>query len=310
MVKKVLVLMGGRSAEREVSLSSGTACAKALRDAGYDVDVFDPQGPVRDLVAAIGPVTEDLVVFNALHGRWGEDGTIQGLLDLLGVKYTHSGLLASAVAMDKPMAKMVMEKAGIPCPQGMVKTREDMLAGDPLPRPYVVKPINEGSSVGVHIVKEGDPDLAFSAESWPFGDEVLVEHYIAGREVTVTVIGEGETARALAVTEIRPQPGTFYDYDAKYNQALAATHIIPAEISAAETQEALRLSVAAHRALGCRGVARADLLQNEQGDFFVLEVNTQPGMTEMSLVPEQAVYTGLSFQELCVWMVENARCDH
>lgn len=309
MAQQVLVLAGGRSAERDVSLRSGAACAGALETAGYDVTLFDPQEQVSALVAAIEAGGPDLVVFNALHGRWGEDGCIQGLLDLMGVRYTHSGVLASSVAMDKPMAKIVLEEAGIRCPQGLVRSREEMMMGDPLPRPYVVKPINEGSSVGVHIVNPGDPDLPFTPESWPFGKEVLVEDYIDGREFTIGVMGEGEELRALAITEIRPQPGTFYDYAAKYTAEKAATHVIPADLPDDQADKARRLAIAAHRALGCRGVSRADLRQNRGGQFFMLEVNTQPGMTEMSLVPEQAVEAGMTFVELCVWMVENARCD-
>ena len=306
MTKRVLVLMGGWSTEREVSLRSGTAAAAALRDAGYQVETLDLRRDVSALVAALDPAPD--VVFNALHGRYGEDGRIQGLLDILGVAYTHSGALASALAMDKPTARRLFAEAGIPVAGGRVVGRGEMLAGDPMPRPYVVKPINEGSSVGVRVVRPGDDGPVFSADDWPFGAEVLVEEYIAGRELTVAVMGD----RALGALEIASAHG-FYDYDAKYAPG-GSRHLMPAPLPAADYAEALRLGLLAHRTLGCRGVSRTDLRYDDTrpgrpARFAVLEVNTQPGLTATSLVPEIAAHTGITFAELVRWMVENATCD-
>ena len=305
MSKEVAVLMGGWSAEREVSLVTGKACASALAEAGYAVREIVVERNLRRLIAALEPRPD--VVFNALHGRWGEDGTIQALLDLLELPYTHSGLLASALAMNKPMAKRLFKLAGIPVVDGKVVPRERVLAGDVMPRPYVVKPIAEGSSVGVHIVKHGDNALPFERSQWPYGDEVLVERYIPGRELTVTVMGE----KALGVTELRPDEG-FYDYTHKYTGGRTA-HLIPAPVPDAIAAACKDYALSAHKALGCRGVSRADFRYDdtarEPGEVFLLEINTQPGMTPLSLVPEQAAYLGLSFAELVSWMVENAQCD-
>jgi D-alanine-D-alanine ligase len=299
------VLMGGWSAEREVSLVSGAACARALETLGYDVRSIDVTHDLQALLASLTPAPD--VAFNALHGRWGEDGTIQALLDLLELPYTHSGLLASALAMNKPMAKRLFKLAGIPVVDGKVVPRERLLAGDVMPRPYVVKPIAEGSSVGVHIVKHGDNALPFERGQWPYGEEVLVERYVPGRELTVTVMGE----KTLAVTELRPDEG-FYDYTHKYTGGRTA-HLIPAPIPAAIAAACKDYALSAHKALGCRGVSRADFRYDdtggEPGEVFLLEINTQPGMTPLSLVPEQAAYLGLSFAELVSWMVENAQCD-
>ncbi len=302
---EVAVLHGGASAEREVSLKSGEACAAALYERGYDARLVDVGRDVGALVKALTPPPD--VVFNALHGRFGEDGTIQGVLDLMGIKYTHSGRLASALAMDKAMAKKLFAQAGLRTPQGEVLGRDVFLAGDPLPRPYVVKPVDEGSSVGVTIVREGDNTLPFTADDWPFGDEVLVERFVPGRELTVTVMGD----RALAVTEIRTREG-FYDYRNKYT-AGGSEHVLPAPIDARAYEAALEMAVAAHQALGCRGVSRADFRYDdtggEPGTLYALEVNTQPGMTELSLVPEQAAHVGIGFGELVDWMVQEAACD-
>jgi len=302
---EVAVLHGGASAEREVSLKSGEACAAALYERGYDARLVDVGRDVGALVKALTPPPD--VVFNALHGRYGEDGTIQGVLDLLGIKYTHSGRLASALAMDKAMAKKLFAQAGLRTPEGEVLGRDVFLAGDPLPRPYVVKPVDEGSSVGVTIVRAGDNELPFTADDWPFGDEVLVERFVPGRELTVTVMGE----RALAVTEIRTREG-FYDYRNKYT-AGGSEHVLPAPIDARAYDAALEMAVTAHRSLGCRGVSRADFRYDdtagEPGTLYALEVNTQPGMTELSLVPEQAAHVGIGFGELVDWMVQEAACD-
>ena len=305
MSKSVAVLMGGWSAEREVSLASGKQCAKSLREAGYTVTTIDAKGDIGDLFEALDPRPD--VVFNALHGRWGEDGRIQGLLDFMAIPYTHSGLLASALAMDKPTAKRVFEIAGLPCAESRVVHRDEVLAGDVMARPYVVKPVGEGSSVGVHIVLEGENEPPLGSVPWPFGDTVMVERYIPGREITVAVMGE----RALGVTELRTDDG-FYDYQAKYTVG-RTVHLCPAPLEPEAFAEAQRLSVEAHNALGCRGVSRADLRYDDtngaSGGFYLLEINTQPGMTPMSLVPEQAAQAGISFPELVGWMVEHATCD-
>jgi D-alanine-D-alanine ligase len=303
MGKRIAVLMGGWSAEREVSLVSGKACADALERRGYVVVRIDLQ---RDLSALMEVIKEKPdVVFNALHGRWGEDGNVQGVLNILGIPYTHSGLLASALAMDKAMAKKLFDSEGIPCPPGDVVSMERLRAGGVIEPPYVIKPVDEGSSVGVHIVDAGDNDLPLDdlAPDRP----VLVEKYIEGRELTVSVMGD----RALAVTELRPHQG-FYDYSAKYTDG-KTTHLCPAPVSDEVARKAMVYAVAAHRALGCRGVSRADFryddTERDPGDLFMLEVNTQPGMTPLSLVPEQAAHAGISFEDLIEWMVENAACD-
>ncbi len=303
MSKRVAVLMGGRSAEREVSLVSGAACAEGLRQKGYRVSCIDVGESLGALVAALEPRPD--VVFNALHGRYGEDGRIQGLLDLLGLPYTHSGLLASALAMDKPIAKRLFAAAGLRCPEGIIVKRDDLAKGDPMARPFVVKPPAEGSSVGVRIMRQGD-NLG-PEEGWHFGEEVLVERYVPGRELTVAIMG-GE---ALAVTELRPHHG-FYDYEHKYT-AGRTEHLVPAPVPADIAKEAERMSVAAHEALGCRSVTRADFRYDDSkpgtAGLYLLEINTQPGMTPLSLVPEQAAYRGISFPDLVAWMVEHARCD-
>lgn len=299
MSRHVSVLMGGWSAERAVSLVSGAAVTNALKRKGYQVTSIDVQRDVGALLTRLYPRPD--VVFNALHGRYGEDGCIQGLLDILDLPYTHSGLVASALAMDKPMSKRVFAAAGIPVVEGRVVAREEVAAGDVMPRPYVVKPLNEGSSVGVHIVREGDNEPALTRNGWPYGRRVLVEKFIPGRELTVAVMG-GE---ALAVTEISTHRG-FYDYEAKYADGGSA-HVVPAEIDASVYDEALRISALAHRALGCGGVSRADIRFDGE-TLYLLEVNTQPGLTPTSLVPEQAAHAGISFDELVAWMVETVEC--
>jgi len=305
MTSRVTVLMGGASAERDVSLRSGAAAAGALEQAGFIVTVLDVGRDPADIAARVTSSKPD-VVFNALHGRWGEDGCVQGILDLLGIPYTHSGLLASAAAMDKSFARHIFAQAGLPVAQGRV-IKKGVVTGDPLPRPYVVKPLNEGSSVGVYIVRHGD-NAPTPLETWPFdGDVVLVETFIPGREMTVAVMGD----RALGALEITSEHG-FYDYEAKYAPG-GSKHIYPAPLPSADYQEACRLGLEAHRVLGCRGVSRTDLRYDDTQPgiaprFVVLEVNTQPGMTATSLVPEIAAHQGISFPELVRWMVENARC--
>ena len=308
MSKHVAVLMGGVSAERAVSLVSGKACAKALGEAGYQVTEIEVGRDVGALVAALTPAPD--AVFNALHGRWGEDGCVQGLLELMHIPYTHSGVMASAMAMDKVTAKRVVAAAGVASPQGLVVRRAELRESEPIARPYVIKPINEGSSVGVRIVREGDNRPVVDDTAWEFGEEVLIEPFIPGRELSVGVMGD----QALAVTDIQTMSG-FYDYDAKYTDG-RAVHVIPAEICLEAIQAALDAALAAHQALGCRGVSRSDFRYDDtqienggMGELYWLEVNTQPGMTPLSLVPEQAAHLGISFPEICAWMVENAACD-
>ena len=302
--KQVAVLMGGTSAEREVSLESGRQCANALRDNGYSVREIDVSADVDALLASLSPRPD--VVFNALHGRAGEDGNIQGLLNLLEIPYTHSGLLASALAMDKAVARTIFEKQGMTIAKGRLAGRDEILAGDVMPRPYVIKPNNEGSSVGIQIIEEGangpDPD-ALNAEM------LLVEEFIPGRELTVAVMGApGEEPKPLAVTELRPTKG-FYDYEAKYTEG-ATEHLVPAPVPDDLGAQAMAWAALAHKALDCRGVTRSDFRYDDTRDALViLELNTQPGMTQLSLVPEQADHCGIAFTELVRWMVETARCD-
>ncbi len=309
MAKSVAVLMGGVSAEREVSLNSGAACAAALREANYRVSEIDVSRDMAALVAALEPAPD--AIFNALHGRWGEDGCVQGLLELLQIPYTHSGVLASALAMDKVMAKNVVAAAGVASPSGLIVKAEELERGDPMPRPYVVKPPREGSSVGVRIVHDGDNQPPIAVIGWQPDQDLLVEPFIPGRELTVSVMGD----RALGVTEIKPLGDGFYDYDAKYSDdsQVAAVHTIPAEVPENIYKQAMDASLAAHQALGCRGVSRSDFryddTEKQPGALYYLETNTQPGMTSNSLVPEQARHAGLSLSELCAWMVENAACD-
>ncbi len=300
MSRHVAVLMGGWSAEREVSLVSGAAVAKALKKTGYRVTPIDVQRDMGSLMTRLYPRPD--AVFNALHGRYGEDGCVQGLLNILDIPYTHSGLLASALAMDKPMAKRLFAAAGIPVAEHEVVRRDEAVRGDVMARPYVVKPLNEGSSVGVTIVLEGDNTPLFTDANWPFGEEVMVERFVPGKELTVAVMGD----KALAVTEITTDRD-FYDYDAKYSEGGSA-HLVPAPLDPAVYDEVMRLSALAHEALGCRGVSRADLRYDGE-TVYLLEINTQPGMTHTSLVPEQAAHVGLSFEELVSWMVENVECD-
>jgi D-alanine-D-alanine ligase len=295
---RVAVLMGGFSAEREVSLVSGAACARALREAGYTVSEVDC-GP--DLPAQLTALRPD-VCFNALHGRWGEDGCVQGILEWLKIPYTHSGVMASAIAMDKQRTKDVYRAAGLPVVQSVIAPREAVEAGHVMPAPYVVKPNNEGSSVGVYIVREGSnaPRLAASMPA-----EVMVEAYIPGREMTVTVMGD----RALGVTDIITDG--WYDFDAKYKPG-GSRHVMPAEIPDDITAACLDYALRAHAALGCRGVSRTDFRWDEGkglAGLFLLETNTQPGMTPTSLSPEQAAHQGMSFSQFCDWMIRDASCN-
>lgn len=303
MTKHVAVLMGGWSVEREVSLSSGTACAAALEKVGYRVTRIDVQ---RDVAEALARLKPD-VAFNALHGRFGEDGAIQGLLEILRIPYTHSGVLASALAIRKDKAKSVVAAAGVPVAHGLTVSRFEAAKKHVLPPPYVLKPVNEGSSVGVVIVKKGreHPPQEIAREDWPCGDVILAETFIAGRELTCAVMD----GRSLGVTEIQAATGEFYDYDAKY-AAGGSIHICPAQILPKIYQQIEECALTAHQAIGCRGVSRSDFRYDDETDTLVwLEVNTQPGMTETSLVPELAAHAGLNFGELVRWMVEDASLD-
>jgi D-alanine-D-alanine ligase len=304
-MSRVTVLLGGLSSEREVSLSSGREIIGALREAGFEVTAVDPGPDLGAAVAAIAASRPD-VVFNALHGRFGEDGAIQGVLDWMGIPYTHSGLRASAVAMDKAAAKAAFAAAGLPVAPHRLMQAADLAEADPFPLPYVVKPVREGSSVGVYILREHDNRRAEIASGWCWG-EIIAEPYIPGKELTVAVMDD----RALAVTEIATGHA-FYDYDAKYADG-GSRHAIPAPVPDAVRDRAMEAAVAAHAALGCRGVSRADFRWDDSRPgaegLVLLEVNTQPGMTPTSLVPEQAAYRGIPFPELCAWMVRQARHD-
>ncbi len=302
MSKHVAVLMGGWSAEREISLRSGRACADAAERAGYRVTRVDVGRDIANVLTTLKPDA----ALNVLHGRPGEDGTLQGILEILAIPYSHSGVMASAVAMQKDVAKVVMQASGVPVPQGRVVSRHEAAKAHPLPRPYVLKPIAEGSSVGVFIVTEQHehPPQELTREDWAFGEQVLCERYIPGKELTCAVMGD----KALDVIEIVAAT-KFYDFEAKYAPG-GSKHLLPAPISPFVYQEVRRLALKAHHALGCRGVTRADFRYDDQAvgteGLVCLEVNTQPGMTETSLVPELAAYVGLSFDELVRWMVEDA----
>lgn len=308
MKKSVAVLMGGWSAEREISLVTGKACAKALKEQGYTVCEIDVKRDLQDLVSQLTPKPD--AVFNALHGRFGEDGCIQGLLEILQIPYTHSGPLPSALAMDKQKAKEVLKPLGVPCPEGQLVHIDDLRQGQsPLKPPYVVKPNNEGSSVGVFIIRPGDNKPPLGLDKWSYGDYALVETYIPGKELSVGVMsGRGEAAKAMTVTEIIAH-SDFYNYEAKY-AAGGSSHVIPAPISPQVFEEAKRIAVFAHEKLGCTGVTRTDFRYNDNepgvSGLYYLETNTQPGMTPTSLVPEQAAHMGMSFGELVAWLVENA----
>ena len=296
----VAVLKGGLSAEREVSLTSGAAVEKALVALGHKVTAIDVSATVVEDILRAKPD----VVFNALHGRYGEDGCIQGMLEILKIPYTHSGVLASAVAMDKPMAKVVFEKAGIRVAKGAVASKDQLIAGDVLPRPYVVKPANEGSSVGVKLVFEKD-NFHFTKDNWPYGETVLVEQYIPGRELTSAVLD----GVSLGVTEITTKSG-FYDYDNKYTEG-GSFHICPAQLPKEIYEQVQKMAVDAHNALGCRSLSRSDFRWDEKGDgkIYILETNTQPGMTPMSLSPELAAYAGIDFNGLVARILATARLD-
>ena len=297
--KHVAVLMGGLSSEREVSLSSGRACSAALERLGARVAQVDASRDVAEVLARLKPD----VAFNILHGGWGEDGRLQGVLDILEIPYTHSGVLASALAMDKAKAKAVMAAAGVQVPGGGLYDRFEAAREHVMAPPYVVKPNAEGSSVGVFLVFEGAnaPPQELASSRWTYGEKVMIEPYVPGQELAVAVMGD----KALAVTEIIPRTG-FYDYDAKYGEG-GSQHVMPAPIPQGAYERALRQAEAAHAALGCRGLTRSDFRYDGINDLLVLlEVNTQPGMTPTSLAPEQAAHLGMGFDQLVQWIVEDA----
>jgi D-alanine-D-alanine ligase len=302
MSKHVAVLLGGRSPERDVSLVSGKKVIEALEAKGYQVSPIDPQD--TDWIDQLNGIKPD-VVFNALHGDWGEDGRVQGVLDYLGFAYTHSGVAASALAMDKQRAKAVLREAGIQCPEGQLISRFEAARAHVIAPPYVAKPNAQGSSVGVVIVPEGanQPPVILGSEDWPYEDDVLIERFIPGRELTVAVMGD----RALTVTEIVPKTA-FYDYDAKYAEG-GSVHRLPADVPHAVFEQCMRDALTAHQALGCEGLTRSDFRYDPvTGGVWLLEINTQPGMTPTSLAPEQAAHCGVGFPDLVAWMVENAAC--
>jgi D-alanine-D-alanine ligase len=295
---RIAVLMGGRSAEREVSLVSGRECAAALRSKGFDVVEIDAGA---DLVQRLAELRPD-VAFNALHGRWGEDGCVQGILEWLAIPYTHSGVLASALAMDKTRSKQVFAAAGLPVARSILVDRKAAATAHPMAPPYVVKPNNEGSSVGVYLIGVGANGPARLSDDMP--EQVMVEEYLPGRELTTTVLGD----RALSVTDILAEG--WYDYHAKYAPG-GSRHVVPADIPDEISAACLDFALRAHNALGCRGVSRTDFRWDESrgaSGLYLLEVNTQPGMTPTSLAPEQAAHAGMSFGDLVRWMVEDASC--
>jgi len=304
--KHVAVLMGGLSAERSVSLRSGAACAAALEGEGFKVTRVDVG---HDLAEALAWIKPD-IVFNALHGRFGEDGVVQGILEMMQIPYTHSGVLASALAMRKDRAKEVLKAAGVPVVEGITMNRFEAAKAHPMKPPYVIKPVSEGSSVGVIIVREerSHPPQELSRPDWPYGDMVLIERFIPGRELTCGVMD----GKALGVIDIRPAAATFYDFDAKYAKG-GSIHVLPAEILPNIYHLVQNIAIKAHQALGCRGVSRADFRYDDTpggtGEVICLEVNTQPGMTETSLVPEMAAHAGIGFGELVRWMVMDASCE-
>jgi D-alanine-D-alanine ligase len=301
---RIAVLMGGRSAEREVSLSSGRGVMKALKEEGFDPVEVDPGDNPGDQLFRARPDA----VFNALHGRFGEDGTVQGLLELMRIPYTHSGVLSSALAMHKERTKDAYRAAGLPVVKSIVADRHKVANAHLMEPPYVIKPVSEGSSVGIFIIRKGDnrPPSELGSDTWALSDEMMVEEYVPGRELTVSVMGD----RALGVTEITTEL-EFYDYEAKYAPG-GSKHIIPAQVPQRAADQAMELAVAAHKALGCRGVTRTDFRYDDTDDrarMILLETNTQPGMTPTSLTPEQAAHIGMSYAKLCRWIVEDASCD-
>ena len=296
--KHVCVLKGGWSSERDVSLVSGAAIAKGLREAGYDVTEIDVEPNIYNVLKELSPDA----VFNGLHGTWGEDGCVQGILETLKIPYSHSGVKASALAMDKILSKKLFQSIDIPCAPDMIVKSDYLFTSEPMRRPFVVKPYNDGSSVGVVIVEDGDDFSADLEGPWHDVEYLMVEKYIPGRELTVSVLDD----KPLCVTELKPKEG-FYDYKAKYQDGMT-DHILPAMLKSEQEQALKDMALKAHRILGCRGVSRSDF-RMDGDDIYILETNTQPGMTPLSLLPEQAQHTGMSFSELVHWMMEDASCE-
>ena len=296
--KHVCVLKGGWSSEREVSLVSGDAIAKGLRDAGYEVTEIDVQPDIYEVLKKLSPQA----VFNGLHGTWGEDGCMQGVLETLKIPYTHSGVKSSALAMDKILSKKLFQSIGIPCAPDMVVKTNDLFSKEPMPRPFVVKPYNDGSSVGVVIVTDGDEFNQDMDGPWHDTENLMVEKYIPGRELTVSVLGD----KALCVTELKPKAG-FYDYKAKYQDGMT-DHILPADLTPSQEENLKDMAEKAHEILGCSGVSRSDFRMDGE-DIYILETNTQPCMTPLSLLPEQVLHMGISFSELVHRMMEDASCE-
>ena len=294
----ICVLKGGWSNEREVSLVSGAAIASALRNTGYIVTEIDAQPNIYEVLKELKPDA----VFNGLHGTWGEDGCVQGLLEIMKIPYTHSGVKASALAMDKILSKKLFQSVGIPCAPDKIVSAAELFERDPMPRPYVVKPYNDGSSVGVVIVREDSELTIDQAGPWNNTDHLMIEKYIPGRELTVSVMAD----KALCVTELKPKHG-FYDYEAKYQNGMT-DHILPADLNDEHYKKIMDMALTAHNILGCRGVSRSDF-RMDGDNIYILETNTQPGMTPLSLVPEQAKYINLSFDALVNWMMEDASCE-
>lgn len=303
MNKHVAVIYGGWSAEREVSLSSGVECIKALREKGYQVTEIDATRDLAAQLSAIDPKPD--VIFNALHGRWGEDGAVQGLLEIMDIPYTHSGVRASAIAMDKMSAKAMFMEYDIPCARHVWVTRDEIAKGAALPPPYVLKPNNEGSSVGVEIILTAEEEQNMLARDWVHGAGVMQEEFVPGREMTVAV----KDGVAMEVIEILTGNHAFYDFESKYAQG-GSEHVVPADISDDLRTKLRQNAEAAYRALGCRGIARADFRYDPKHDrLAILEINTQPGMTPTSLVPDAARHDGFSFADIVAWMVEDASCE-
>jgi len=311
--KKVAVLMGCWTSEREVSLTSGGAVCKALEEIGHEVIAIDVQKDINGMLQALTlrPDGKIDVIFNALHGRIGEDGTIQGLLEFIGIPYTHSGVLASAIAMDKPLMRSIAIQNGIRCAKGFVVSHQEIIDnGYPIKPPFVIKPTNEGSSVGVRVIKTEEEIEQIEEDGWVYGDKILIEEFIPGKELTVSVLGDGENTKPLMVTELRPIHQDFYDYTAKYTDG-QTEHLLPAPIPDKIADELMKLSTTAYKIIGCHGAARVDFRWDDtkkgtEGINF-LEVNTQPGLTPFSLLPEQANHTGMDFNELINWMIEHPK---
>jgi D-alanine-D-alanine ligase len=299
---RVLLLEGGWNAEKEVSLSSGKSAYASLVEQGYRVTRYNPTRDIKALCDVIEK-TKPHIVFNGLHGIYFEDGRLQGLLDILEIPYTHSNALSSAIAMHKPSAKNVIASCGVPVPEGKVYSWSEIKDKHPMDPPYVIKPVDEGSSVGVFIIQKGGAPVGSQLKEWPYGKSILVERYIPGQEISVAVMDN----RAIGILELRPKGG-FYDYESKYTDGMT-THIMPADIPQDTYQQALRYAEQAHRAIGCEGITRSDFrYDTEKNALYLMEVNTQPGFTPLSIFPEICAYHGITFNEIVHWLIEDGLC--